>query len=219
MREQFGEIIDEQVRRVLREEVAAKSVGDAADPGAGIARGLDIDFGIADNHHLRGRRAEFAQDRFDAHRVWLLALKTVAAIHMAKMAGHAQFLDDAAADAHGLVGVDRHGHSFERVERFADAGIQNSVVEFMRGIIFDEKFQAEQAIFFGGVAAQGSRDQCRRALSDVAENLVVRQRISAQFRKGCVDGKGQIEFGIDQRAVQIEDQRADFGETGDGVPH
>ena len=57
------------------------------------------------------------------------------------------------------------------------------------------------------------------ALPDVAENLLVRQRVSAKFRKRGVDGKGQIEFGIDQRAVQVEDQRAYFGETGDGVPH
>ena len=89
----------------------------------------------------------------------------------------------------------------------------------MRGIILDEKFQAEHAIFFGGVAAQGSRDQGRSALAYVAENLLVRQRIAAQFREGGVDRKGQVEFGIDQRAVQIEDQGADFGETGDGVPH
>ena len=112
MRKQLGQIIDEQVRRVLREEVAAKSISHAADPGAGIARCLDIDFGIAYDHHLLGGRAEFTQDLFDAHRVGLLALEAVAAIHMAKMAGHAQLLDDAAADAHGLIGVNGHRHAF-----------------------------------------------------------------------------------------------------------
>ena len=71
----------------------------------------------------------------------------------------------------------------------------------------------------GGGAAQGPCDQGWSALSHIAENLLVRQRISAQFRQGRVDRKGQVEFGIDQRAVQIEDQRADFGEAGDLVPH
>ncbi len=72
---------------------------------------------------------------------------------------------------------------------------------------------------FGGGAAQRSRDQGRGALADVAENLVVRKRISAQLRKGGVNGEGQVEFGIDQRAVQVEDQGADFGEAGYGVSH
>ncbi len=88
----------------------------------------------------------------------------------------------------------------------------------MRGIILDEEFQAELAIFFGGIASQSARDERWSALADKAENLLVRQRIAAQFGEGGVDRKGQVEFGIDQRAVQIEDQRADFGETGDGVP-
>ena len=179
MRKQLGQIVDEQVRRVLREKVAAKSVGHSANPSAGIARGLDIDFGIADNHHLRGRCAEIAQDRFDAHRVRLLALEAVAAIHMAKVAGHAQLLDNAAADSHGLIGEDSHRHPVEGLERFANAGIQNGVVKFVRGIILDEEFQAEQAIFFGGGAAQGSRDQGRSSLPDITENLVVRQRVLA----------------------------------------
>ena len=63
MRKQLGKIIDEQVRRILRELVAPKSIGHAADPGAGIARCLDIDFGIADNHHLGGGRSEFSVPR------------------------------------------------------------------------------------------------------------------------------------------------------------
>src|SRR5579863_5507508 len=88
----------------------------------------------------------------------------------------------------------------------------------MRGIILDEEFQATLAVFFGGVAAQGARDQRWCALADKAENLFVRQGISSHIGEGGVDRKGQVEFGIDQRAVQIEDQRADFGETGDGVP-
>jgi hypothetical protein len=218
MRKQLDETIDDQIRRILREVVVAESVGHAANPGAGIARRLDIDFGVADKHHLRGGRAEFAQDRFDAHGVRLLALEAVAAIHIAKVIGDAELMDNTAAHADRLIGVDSHWHPLERIECFADAGIQNRVVEFVRGIILDEKFEAEHAIFLGRGAAQGSCDQCWSALSDVAENLLVRQRISAQLRERGVHGKSQIEFGIDQRAVQIEDQRAYFGETGDGVP-
>src|ERR1017187_2194722 len=125
VRKQLGKVVDDQVRRILREVVAAESVGYAADPGARIARRLDIDFGIADDHHLRGDRAEFAQDRFDAHRIRLLALEAIAAVHKSKMTGDAQLLNNAAADSHGFVGVDGHRHSLECIERFADAGIQH----------------------------------------------------------------------------------------------
>jgi hypothetical protein len=46
----------------------------------------------------------------------------------------------------------------------------------------------------------------------------MRQRIPAHFRERSVDGKGQIELRIDERAVQIKDQNADFGKAGDEVP-
>jgi hypothetical protein len=61
-------------------------------------------------------------------------------------------------------------------------------------------------------------DQGRGTPADVAEDLFVRQRRAAELRERRVDRKGQVEFGIDQRAVQIKDQRANFGKTADGVP-
>ena len=123
VRKQLGEIVDQQVRRILREAVATESVCHGADPGAGIARGLDVDFGIADDHRLGGRRAEFVQNRIDAHGVGLFALEAVAAIYHAKVIGHAQFLDNTATDPHRLICVDSHRHALERIERFTDAGI------------------------------------------------------------------------------------------------
>jgi hypothetical protein len=178
VREQLGKIIDEHVRRIFLEVVAAKSVGHAADPGPGIARCLYIDFRIADDHGLRGSGAEFAQDRINAHRVGLLALEAVAAIDKTKVIADAQLLDNVAADSHGLIRVDSHRHSLQRIERFAHAWIQNRVVEFVRGVILDEKFQANPAIFFGGVAAQRTGDQRWGALPHITENLLVRQRIT-----------------------------------------
>jgi len=53
-------------------------------------------------------------------------------------------------------------------------------------------------------------DQSRSTSPDVGENLLVRQRITSEFGERGIDGKGQVEFGINQRAVQVKDQRADF---------
>ena len=93
------------------------------------------------------------------------------------------------------------------------------MVELVHRIIFDEKFQAAKAFLFGGAFAQRSSDQAGRALPDVTENLFVRQRASAHFPERRVHRKGQVEFGINQRAVQIEDQRAHIGKIGDFFPH
>jgi hypothetical protein len=46
----------------------------------------------------------------------------------------------------------------------------------------------------------------------------MRQRIATKLRESRIHRKGEVEFGIDQRAVQIKDQRADFGKAGDEVP-
>ena len=89
----------------------------------------------------------------------------------------------------------------------------------MLGIILDEEIQAALAVFFRSVAAKGASDQPGSALPHVAENRLVVQRRSPQFRERGVHAQGQVELGIDQRAVQIEDQRAHFGKTIGNVLH
>ena len=77
VRKQFGEIIDEQIGRIVHEAMASAPVGHAASAGAAVARGLHIDFGIADHHSLGRRRSKFAQDDFDADGIRLLACEAV----------------------------------------------------------------------------------------------------------------------------------------------
>jgi hypothetical protein len=139
-------------------------------------------------------RAEFGQNRFYAHRVGLFALEAVPAIDGAKKAGDAKPLQDTAADAHGLVGEHGHGHSGQRVEAFAHTGVQLCVVQLVGGIVADEEFEREAAIFFGGAFAQRARDQTWRPLSDEAVNFLVRKRSAAHFLERSVDRQGQVEL-------------------------
>ena len=116
MRQQFRKAIHQNIGRIFGKAVAAKTVGYAAGPSARIARRLHIDFGITDHHALRGSRAEFAQNCFNAHGIRLLAFKAVAAVNKSKVTRQAQSLQDAAAGSHWLIGEHRHGHSGERVK-------------------------------------------------------------------------------------------------------
>src|SRR6202171_6871433 len=97
--QKFREVIDEEIGREFGKTMAAKTIRYAADPRAGVARGLHVNFGVTDEHHLRGRGAEFPQNCCDAHRVGLLAFKAIAAIYDLKGFSEAQPLQNPAAPA------------------------------------------------------------------------------------------------------------------------
>src|SRR6267143_6820253 len=161
--------------------MAAKTIRHTADPRTGVARGLYVNFGVADHHRLCRLGAEFSENRFDAHGVRLLAFKTVAAIDNPKISSKAQPLQNPTAGAHGLVGEHCHRHSGKSVQGLADARIQHGIVEFVYGIILEKEFETAAAFVFAGAIAQRARDQVRSALPDVAENLVVGERPAAIF--------------------------------------
>src|SRR5467141_2605769 len=153
--------------------MAAKTIRYAADPRTGVACGLYVNFGVADEHYFRGCGAEFSENRFDAHGVRLLAFKTVAAIDDPKISSKAQPLQNPPAGAHGLVGEHRHRHSGKSVQGLTHARIQHGIVEFVYGIIVEKEFETPAAFFFVGAVSLHTRDQVRRALAEESENLVV----------------------------------------------
>ena len=62
LRNELGEVVHQQVGWIFRRRWLPEAVGHAAGPGAGVSRRLDVDLGIADQHGLRWRGAEIAQD-------------------------------------------------------------------------------------------------------------------------------------------------------------
>ena len=75
------------------------------------------------------------------------------------------------------------------------------------------------AFGFGGGGAQCLRDQVLRAAAYVTENLLVIQGRSAHFLDRGADGQGEVQAGINQRAVQIKDQSADAGKPARFTSH
>ncbi len=86
-------------------------------------------------------------------------------------------------------------------------------------VVGEEKFQRSLAFRFRCAIAQGAADKLRRAMSDVAGNRVFVKLLAAHFLEHGVDGADQVELGIDERAVQIENQRAHGGKIRGGHEH
>ncbi len=78
-----------------------------------------------------------------------------------------------------------------------------------------KEFQRFLAFLFRRVIAQGSSHKLRRALADVAGDGVLVQLFPAHLAQHGVDGEDQVALGIDERAVQVEDQHANRGKVRD----
>ena len=209
VRSEFGQAIDEKIGRMIRQFVPTEPVSHATTPCAGIARRLDVNFGIADKHGLFGRSPEIAKQHSHSGGVGLFGLETITTIDVTEIGGQAQALKNLAAEAHWFIGEHSHGHAFERGQAFAYAGIGHRVVQHVLAIVGEEKRQRLFAFLPGGARAERPFDQPRRSLANVAKNLIMRQRRAAMFLQRGIDGNSEINTGIDERAVEIENEDTD----------
>ena len=84
-----------------------------------------------------------------------------------------------------------------------------SVVQFVFPIISQEIFQAgAHQLLVVGLGAQGPADQRGRSIPDVAGNHVVGQFGALHMPQRGIDRMHQVEAGVDQRAVKIENQQS-----------
>src|SRR5579859_6524919 len=101
--------VDQKIRRPRGECVRLKAPGDPARRYASIARRLHVHRTVAHHEGFLPRGADFAHQCFDAHRMRLLLLETVASVNAAEVRAEPETIDDSLAEAHGLVGEDGHG--------------------------------------------------------------------------------------------------------------
>ena len=109
---------------------------------------------------------------------------------------------------HGLVGEDRHRDrlGIQPVERFPNAGIKRGRIQHVIAIIFQEKL-VRLAMLLVAEVRQSAANQHGRSIAHVSRNDIVRQRRKIFPGARGVHGIGQIALGIDQRAVQVENQK------------
>ena len=86
------------------------------------------------------------------------------------------------------------------------------VVEHVFAIICEKISQTGTAFFFGCAGAQSLFYQALRPAPHVTEDLLVRERRAAHFFYGGAHGQREVQTRIDERAIQVKDQRADIAE-------
>jgi len=94
------------------------------------------------------------------------------------------------------------------LERFRNSRVRARRIHLVVFVIRKKKFQRALAFILGGAAAQSAADKLRRAVADIAGDGVFVKLLAAHFLQHSVDGADQVALGIDERAIQIENQRA-----------
>ena len=95
-------------------------------------------------------------------------------------------------------------------ERFEDAGVEVGVVELVDAVIVEEECKGFGYVFFVvdvafGVA-EGPADEKGGAVADVAGDDGFGELGLAEVGQGGVDGVAEIDAGVDEGAVEIEDK-------------
>ncbi len=97
-------------------------------------------------------------------------------------------------------------------EGFEDAWIDVGVVEFMDAVVIEEKCECFGYILLvSGVAfgiADGAADEHGGPVADVAGDDSFGEGGFAEVGKRGVDGVAEIDAGVDEGAVEIEDDEA-----------
>lgn len=94
----------------------------------------------------------------------------------------------------------------ESVETLAHAGIGKRVIEHVPFVIVEKKDDAFFDLFFGSPRAESAFDEQKNAAADVTRDLFLAEGGAAKIFERGVHGKNEVELGIDESAVEIEDE-------------
>src|ERR1019366_6465560 len=198
-----------QVGSGIGQRFGLEPVGDATTGNAGVARGLNVHGAVADHEGAAAADAGLLAEGFHADGVGLLEVETIAAVDLEKAIVDTQTIDDRLADANRLVGEHRHAlaRRVQPVERFIDAGVEGGVIQVVLAVVLEKKLERFLDLFFAGLVSQRAPDQQRRAVAHIRVDPLIFERRHAHVAAGRVDGLGQVQFGIEQGAVEIENQK------------
>src|SRR5271165_3788900 len=155
-------------------------------------------------------------------RVGFLGGETIASINLEKPGAEAKRIADSPRRTDRLVG--EHGHAAGRVirhgahglERFKDSWIDVGVIEFVLAIAREEPVEAifDEMLVRG--ISEGAANEHTGAISDIGRDDFFGQRLPVELSEHDVDGVGEIFLRVDQRAVEVKDDKAN-GFSRDGI--
>jgi carbonic anhydrase len=195
----------------------AKGAADAAS--AAVAGGEDVDVGVADHDGFgwgdgaTREDASFLDEGFESVGVGLFGVEAVPAVVLKEEARETEVIADVPGGVDGFVGQDGHESlgvcGADSLEGFEYAGVNVGVVEFMDTVVVKEECKRfGYILLIGDVAfgvADGAADEHGGSVADVAGDDGLGEGGLAEVGESGVDGVAEIDAGVDEGAVEIED--------------
>ena len=208
-------LVDGHIGRSFAQGVGGEAVGYAAGPEAGVASGDDVDGGVADHEGFVGTVFCFLQNGLGALRIGLLGGEAVSAVDVGEEFGESEGIDDGTRGADRFVGEDGHlaGEAVgaaDRGEHGLDAIVSVGVVEFVDAVVGEEVLERFVYQMLVAGIAERPPDQGGSAVADVGGDAVAGEFGASEVLEHGVDGMDEIEAGVDQGAVEIEDEQLDL---------
>ena len=148
--------------------------------------------------------------------IGLFGVEAVATVVLEEEAVEAEVLADVAGGVYWFVGQDGHGEIGEGgtdgFEGFDGAGVDVGVVELVDAVVAEEEGEGLVDVLFvvdvaGGVTERAA-DEHGDAIADVAGNDGLWELGFAEVGEGGVDGVAEVDAGVDEGAIKIEDDEA-----------
>jgi hypothetical protein len=212
----------------VHEGMGLQAEGAADAAGSAVAGGEDVNVGVADHDGFGGSDGVggdgpgFGDEGLETVWVGLLGVEAVAAVVLEEEGRETEVVADVAGGLDGFVGQDGHEHlgmcGTDGRQGFEYARVEDGVVELMDTVVVEKECKGFGYIFFiVDVAlgiAEGPADEERGSVADVAGDDGLGELRLAEVGAGGVDGVAEVDAGVDERAVEIEDEEA--GRWGQG---
>ena len=154
--------------------------------------------------------------------IGLFGVEAVASVVLKEEWREAEGGADVAGGVYGLVGEDGHGEirhcGADGLEGLDGSGVDVGEVEFVDAVVVEEEGEGFGYKFFvveiaGGIA-EGAADEHGGSVAEMAGDDGWRELGLAEVAEHGVDGVGEINAGVDEGAVEIEDEKAGRGYGG-----
>ena len=212
-RRQFGKGADEAVGLQARDRHFAVAERDRDHRHIRRARGPHIGHGIADHDGARYVAAGAPDGQPQDFRIGFLHAESILAANGREIVAELERIEELNRQPFELVGADRKPAALggEPLKDGLEMRERARAIGNVRAVMGDKS--AEHAVELGGrhVAAlgdQGPLDHAARAAADHPPRIVVSHRRQAFIGQHEIERRNQIRRGIDQRAVEIEDDGA-----------
>ena len=133
-------------------------------------------------------------------------VETIAAVHSSKMLVDAKPIEHGTTEVDGFIGQDGQLTVGKPVQSFPNPRIKSRAVQHVGAVVGKKHLQARLNVRLRGLWTEGPADQHQGAIADKTSNFIFRQNREIKLMANVVYRRSKILFGVDQRAIKIEDE-------------